>query len=267
MNETLRCAWAFFIRDAQNSMSYRFSFIFGLVMVVARTLVMWLPAQLVGDNPIFADSGGFLAFSLTGSAMMGFFMASYGGFASAIRSEQHVGTLESVLVTRAPLSALLLGASLWSVAQALLDVTITLTAAVLIFSVQFRGSVFALIPIVLLTNLTFVAFGFFSAAFAMVFKRGDPFRMIVGGASLLFGGVFYPTTVLPKSVRWISELLPITHGGRALRGVALHGDPLSSHTFEIAVLALFALVSLPLGIFVFSQAVHRTKLDGTLLQY
>lgn len=267
MNELLRCAWAFFIRDAQNSMSYRFSFVFSQVMVVARALAMWLPAQLVGDNPIFEKSGGFLAFSLTGSAMMGFFMASYGGFASAVRSEQHVGTLESVLVTRAPLSALLLGASSWSLAQALLDVAITLTAAALVFSVQFKGSVFDLVPLILLTNLTFIAFGFFSAAFTMVFKRGDPFRMVVGGASLLFGGVFYPTTVLPKSVSWISELLPITHGARALRGIALHGDSLSNYTFEVVVLSLFALTTLPLGIVVFSKAVQRTKLDGTLLQY
>lgn len=267
MNALFNSARAFFIRDAQNALSYKFGFVFGLVKSLVQTVALWLPAQLVGENPIFDDDGGFLAYSVTGSAMLAFFMASYGGFASSISAERGVGTLESVLVTRAPLSALLLGGSTWSLIHSLIDAALTLLTAYLLFDIEFRGSVFDLVPIILLTNLSFVALGFLSAAFTVLFRRGDPFRIFVGGASVLLGGVFYPTSVLPSMISWIGELLPITHGARALRAIALRGESLWDSGFEVLVLLGFNVILLPLGLFAFYRAVERSKLEGTLFQY
>jgi ABC-2 type transport system permease protein len=267
MYEVINCTRAFFIRDAQNTLSYRFDFLYSQVASVARTLALWLPAQLVGDNPLFKSHGGFLAYSVTGSAMMGLFMASYGGFASAISSERGVGTLEAVFATRAPLGALLMGGSSWALVRSLFDVALNLTAGMLLFGIEWRGSVLGLMLVVLLTNLTFVAFGFLSAAFTIVYKRGDPFRLFVGAASALFGGVFFPVEVLPKMISWVGELLPITHGARALRGIALEGHSVSAHWFELVVLAGFSCVLLPFGWWTFYKAVSLAKQDGTLFHY
>jgi|SRR6188768_1255733 len=267
MKELLNCARAFFIRDAQNALSYRFAFVYGQVVSMARTLVLWLPAQLVGDNPIFKDQGGFLAYSVTGSVMLGLFMASYGGFATSIGSERRIGTLEPVFATGAPLSGLLLGGSTWTFAHSLLDVVLNLGIATWIFGLKLQGSILSILPIVVLTSLTFVAFGLFSAAFTVLFKQGDPFRMIIGAGSALFGGVFYPSEVLPKFVSWIGPFLPITYGARAMRGVILRGDSLMQHWSDLFVLILFCGALLPLGIGAFYYAVRRAKLDGTLYQY
>jgi len=267
MKQLFHCARAFFIRDAQNAVSYRFAFVYGQLTSIARTLLLWLPAQLVGNNPIFNQHGGFLAYSVTGSVMMGLFMASYGGFASAISSERGVGTLESVFATRAPLSGLLLGGSAWIVVQSLVEATLTLAAAFLIFGIKLHGSLLSALPIIILTNLTFVAFGFFSAAFTVLFKRGDPFRLVVGAASALLGGVFYPADVLPRFISWIGELLPITHGARALRAIVLQGQSLGLQVKELMILAGFCGVLFPLGVWAFYRSVQLAKLDGTLYQY
>jgi ABC-2 type transport system permease protein len=267
MKAIFHCARAFFIRDAQNSLSYRFAFVYGQVTSIARTLLLWLPAQLVGDNPIFKEHGGFLAYSVTGSVMMGLFMASYGGFATAISAERGVGTLESVFATRAPLSGLLLGGSAWTIIQSLLDIALTLGAAFLIFGIKFQGSLITALPVIILTNLTFVAFGFFSAAFTILFKRGDPFRLVVGAASAFLGGVFYPADILPKFISWTGELLPITHGARALRGIVLQGQSLGAQSTELLILTAFCAVLFPAGVWAFYRSVHLAKLDGTLYQY
>ncbi len=267
MNQFLRIAWAFFVRDAQNAVSYRFAFVFGQARSLAQTIALWLPAQLVGQSPLFEDDGGFLAYSITGGAMLSLFMASYGGFASSISAERGVGTLESIFVTRAPLPALLLGGAAWSFFRSMIEVGVNLLVASLVFDLEFRGSLLVALPIVLLTNITFIALGFYSAAFTVLFKRGDPFRVLVGGASALFGGVFYPSDVLPSVFGWLGECLPITHGARALRGVVLRGEPLSTFVHELTVLTIFGLVLLPLGVFLFSWAVRRAKLEGTLFHY
>lgn len=267
MRELINCARAFFIRDAQNSISYRFAFVFEQITSIVQVLALWLPAQLVGQNELFADDGGFLAYSVVGAAMLGFFMASYGGFSTSISSERSVGTLESVFATRAPLSGLLLGGSTWTLLRSLIDVGLTLAAASLLFGIRFRGSIEQMLPVIILTNLTFIALGFFSAAFTILFQRGDPFRVLVGGASILLGGVFYPTEVLPGAISWVGELLPITHGARALRGIALRGETLFQHSFEVSVLLAFNVVLLPSGIYAFYKAVKRARLDGTLFHY
>lgn len=267
MKEVFECARAFFIRDAQNSLSYRFAFVFGQITSITQTLALWLPAQLVGQSDLFARDGGFLAYSIIGTTMLGFFMASYSGFATSLSSERSVGTLESVFATRAPLAGLLIGGSAWTLLHSLLDIGLTLAAATLLFGIQIRGSGLEMLPIIILTNLTFVALGFFSAAFTILFQRGDPFRILVGGASMLLGGVFYPTDVLPKWVSWVGELLPITHGARALRGIALRGETIGQYQFELSLLIGFNLVLLPLGMYAFRSAVNRARLDGTLFQY
>lgn len=267
MNGFLRCAWAFFTRDAQLAVSYPIAFLMGLGGTIARTVILWLPAQLVAGTALFDQHGGFLPYAVVGTSMMGFFMASYGGFASSIRAEQSMGTLESVMMTPASLPSLVLGSCSWTMTRAIVDVGLMLLSASLFFGLKFSGSPLGALVVIVLTNLTFMAVGLFSAAFTLVFKRGDPFRILIAGASFLLGGVMYPTDVLPRPLQIIGEFLPITHGARALRGVVLQGGNLLDFRTDVLILAAFAFVSLPMGVFFFKKAIHKAKQDGTLLQY
>ncbi len=82
----------------------------------------------------------------------------------------------------------------------------------------------AALTLIFLTNLSFAAVGVLSASFAVVFKKGDPLRVFIAGASFLAGGVFYPNEVLPRWMQLCAEALPVTYGVRALRGVLLDGQ-------------------------------------------
>ena len=267
MTELLRCALAFFLRDAALAVSYPVAFTLGLLGKAARVLALWLPAQLLADSSLFAERGGFLAFAVIGTSVMGVFMASYGGFASAVRGEQAMGTLESVLMTPATLPAVVLGSNLWTFVNALFDALVTLVTGVWVFGIELPGDKLSALLILLLTNLGFGAIGILSAAFAVIFKKGDPFRVFVGGASFLIGGVVYPTEILPKWTQLIAEVLPVTHGVRALRGVLLEGRSLGAFSSDVAFLGAFALVGIPASVLCFSFAVRQAKRDGTLLQY
>lgn len=263
----LRCAVAFFLRDAAMAVSYPVAFVMGLVGTAARVLVLWLPAQLLVHNPLFESQGGFLAYSVIGTSVMGVFLASYGGFASAVRGEQIMGTLESLLMTPARLPAVVAGSNLWTLCNALCDALITLVTGVLVFGVMLKGNLLSALFIVFLTNLSFAAVGILSAAFAVLFKKGDPFRVLVASASFLIGGVIYPPDILPKWLQFCAEALPVTHGARALRGVLLDGKALSAFPSELWTLTFFALVGIPLSIACFAWSIGKAKREGTLLQY
>ncbi|MFT3926104.1 MAG: ABC transporter permease [Myxococcales bacterium] len=262
-----RCAFAFFARDAALALSYPVSFALALLGTIGRTLMLWLPAQLMEDSSLFTGARGFLAYSIVGTSMVGIFLASYGGVASSVRSEQAMGTLESVLMTPATLPAVVLGASLWSVSLALIDAGLTLAMGALAFGVELRGNFLAAALLVFLTNLSFAAVGVLSASFAVVFKKGDPFRILVAGASFLAGGVFYPNEILPRWMQLCAQGLPVTHGVRALRGVLLQGESLFAFTTELIALLGFAVVGVPLAIACFAWSLRLAKREGSLLQY
>jgi len=105
------------------------------------------------------------------------------------------------------------------------------------------------------------------AAFVFYLKRGDPITYLVSSASALFGGVFYPTEDMGSVINGLSKLLPITYALRALGRALLKGSSFADLLPDIAMLALFVVVLLPLGALAFRFAVRKARQEGSLVQY
>jgi len=118
-----------------------------------------------------------------------------------------------------------------------------------------------------LTTLVLAAIGILSASFAVVFKRGDPFALILGTGSALFSGVFFPIEMLGTNLQNVSQILPTTYGVSAIRRVLISGAGLREVQGQITTLCIFLVVLLPFSMWVFSRAVRRAKREGSLIQY
>jgi len=121
--------------------------------------------------------------------------------------------------------------------------------------------------ILILTIISFSSIGIISTSFVMVFKRGDPISWLITTFSGFFGGVFFPVTILPKALRAISYLFPITYSLRSLRLAILQGYSLKLLLPDIIMLVFFCIILLPLSIWVFKYAVKKAKSDGSLTHY
>ncbi|TET67751.1 MAG: ABC transporter permease, partial [Candidatus Aminicenantes bacterium] len=88
-----------------------------------------------------------------------------------------------------------------------------------------------------------------------------------GSFSTLFGGVFFPITILPGWLQKVSYFLPITYSLRAMRHALLQSYSFQALGFDILILALFSVVLLPFSIYAFKVAVRRAKKDGSLTHY
>ncbi|MFB0533510.1 MAG: ABC transporter permease, partial [Anaerolineae bacterium] len=104
-------------------------------------------------------------------------------------------------------------------------------------------------------------------SFIMAFKQGNPLNAVLGTASSLLGGVYYPITVLPFWLQPFSQLLPITYSLRAMRLAVLQGYSVPALAADLLALALFSAVLLPLSMVAFRLAVRKAKLDGSLTQF
>ncbi|MGC4063581.1 MAG: ABC transporter permease [Polyangiaceae bacterium] len=200
-------------------------------------------------------------------AMMGVFMASYGGFASAIRSEQAMGTLESLLMSPIRIPTLVLGANMWTMVFAVLDAALTLGVGALVFGLSFHSNWVAAATIVVLTNMSFVAVGVLSAAFAVVYKTRRSVSSRRGWRVVLaWGG-----NLSGRSVAMVARdrrLAPSDHPwNRRAPGGLIGGHSLSAFTTQLLVLFGFAAIGLPCSIVIFKRALVQAKRDGTLLQY
>jgi len=119
----------------------------------------------------------------------------------------------------------------------------------------------------ILTILAFSGIGLLSAAFITVLKQGSPISWVIGTASGLLGGVFYPVTVLPSWLQSYAYLLPITHALEAIRKVLLKGATFSAIYNEILALSIFVMLLFPLGLFAFSYGLKLARKEGSLIHY
>src|SRR5437764_1172493 len=97
-------------------------------------------------------------------------------------------------------------------------------AADLSYKISFLLEALHVMPAVAVFGMSLVAFssvGIMSASFTLIFRRGDPVLWLFGSASWLLGGVLFPTSQLPRVLRSIATLLPITHAANAMRAALL----------------------------------------------
>jgi ABC-2 type transport system permease protein len=76
--------------------------------------------------------------------------------------------------------------------------------------------------------------------------------------------MMYPVSVLPVPLQWMARLLPVTYSLEGMRQALLAGAGFAQLWPAVRALLLFAVVLLPLASLVFSWALRRTRITGTL---
>lgn len=263
----LRAAWAFLRRDATVTASYRLSFLMQIGSMVFGVISVYFIAKLMGHNPLFEQYGGYLPFAVVGMSMTNFYTTGFDSFSSAIRNEQNIGTLESILMTPTPLATVIAASSLWAFAWNALTTALTILLASALFHIQLKGSLLTAGAILLLTTITISCMGIVSASFIMIFKKGDPIKFLFGTMSFFLGGVVYPVSQLPGWLQKVAQLLPITHGLQGMRDILLAGMGLRQVLPQLLILLLFTAIGLPLSLYSFSVATRIARREGSLLHY
>jgi ABC-2 type transport system permease protein len=270
----LKRVWAFVVRDFQLMLSYRLQFFLRVLTILFMvTTLYFISKTFTGRSDCPCAESPFtqwrdpLAAWITGLAVLNYFMTGFSSLATAIRAEQTQGTLESVLLTPISVPTVVVASSAWDFVQATLFSFLYLFFGWFFFGVRFQGSYLLALLFLILTTLVLACLGILSASFAMVFKRGDPFAVLLGTGSALFSGVFFPTQLLGAGFGSVSRILPPTYGLDGIRRVLIEGQGLNEVRSPLLTLLGFLAVLLPFSLWVFSRAIRRAKREGSLIQY
>ena len=182
--------------------------------------------------------------------------------------QQLQGTLEAMLATPTPPWLVLAGVGLPDLLGAGLRAAAYLVLLPLVApGLLGHAALGASFLTVALAFLAFGALGLAGAAFTLLWRRGNPLGLLVGGLSMIAGGVLYPASVLPPWLRAVGALLPVSPALAALRGAVLDGRGVMELAGPLARLALFAGLLAPLAAGLFAYALARARDDGSLSSY
>jgi len=261
-------AWAIFVRDARLAVSYPASFwIQWLNILVSITMAFFL-ARLFGSSPKFGFHGpaSYFFFLAVNLAFVRFQQTALMSFSQGIRDAQTAGTLEVILATPTRLPVIVLSAGLWAFGFTALQTAVYLAVATLFGLDLQHTNMPAAATFLFLTVTCLSTLGVMAAAAVMTFKQVGPLDFMMAGATNLFGGVYFPLSILPVPLQLVGWMLPITHALSGIRG-ALRGESLLQLMPDALWLGVATIVLLPISLVMFAGAVRRAKVDGTLGQY
>lgn len=265
-----RVARATFLRDLRMASSYRIGFLLSFGGSVLSLLGVFFLSRAIGQplgGPVDRYGGDYFAFAVVGVAFSSFMGVGLTGVASRVREGQMMGTLELMLLSPNRLGLLLVSSSLWAHTQALVTLLVYLVTGVLLGMDLSRANVPMAIASLALSIAAFNGLGLISASIVIVIKQGNPVSLLIGMASVLLGGVLYPTSVLPEWLQAAGQLLPLTHALELMRRSVLAGEGLATLWPSFLALGALTAVLLPIGLWACGRAVHLAQTDGSLAQY
>ena len=256
-------------RDLRSERSYQFRYVLWLFELAVTAVVVFHVGKLITDTPALQVYGGrYFDFAMVGLAMMSVARLGVGTFSANIMSEQSAGTLEILLVSPIRLWVFLAGSFVVPLLLTAVDLVMYFGVGIGALGAGLTVQGLALsVPIVALTLATFCAFGIFGAALGVLVKRGDPVSGPLLQVTSIMSGALFPISVFPGPIRALARAFPAFYGINGVREALLAGSGAASVWPEVAILALFVAVLLPLSVVTFGRAIGVAQRTGVLASY
>ena len=180
--------------------------------------------------------------------------------------ERWEGTIEYTFM--APLSrpAHLLGMGAFAVLYGVVRTVALFGLVAVMLGVHFGDPDFVSATVVLAaSSVSFVGIGMMTAVLPLVSpEKGTQLGFIAQGLLLVISGVYYPVSVLPQWMQWLSVVSPATYTLAGARKAILDGAGVSAVWGDLWPLVLIGAVAVPLGLYVFSLGERYAKRHGRL---
>ncbi|HZA27146.1 MAG TPA: ABC transporter permease [Actinomycetota bacterium] len=269
--EELRKLPAFLRRDFLVMWSYRLAFFVDWANLVAQVVIFSLVGRLV-DPRLLPTFGGrptsYVEFVVTGIAVASFLQIALGRVVNAIREEQLMGTLESLLVTPTSPLTIQLGSVMYDLAYVPIRTVVFLAAASALLGARLDPN--GLVPVIAIL-LVFIpvvwGLGMVAAAAVLTFRRGAGALGFVVMVLMIGSNTYFPIDILPEWARSMAALNPISIAVEGTRSALLGGEGWASIWPSIRLLLPMAVSSLLIGLGGLKLALRRERRRGTLGLY
>jgi len=262
---------AFLRRDFLVAWSYRMSFVSNIAGMFVQAITFYFVGRMVNDNVLPTYGGeqvSYMQFAAIGIAFGGFLSLGLGQVATAVRQEQLMGTLESLLMTPTSTATIQVGSVAYQLLFVPLRTGIFLALIAFAFGLQFDADGIAPAALVFLLFVPCIwGLGLLSAAGVMTFKRGGAGVGIGVTLLVLASGAYFPLDLLPEWAQQIAQLNPLAIAIGGVREALLGGSGWHSLSADVLLLVPMGAAALAAGLTAFRRAVRREHARGTIGLY
>ncbi len=177
----------------------------------------------------------FLASGIVCSSAMN--TATFEGLYSAYTRMAIQKTWDGMLATPLSIDDIVLAEVIWAGSKGFVNAAAIMVVAAFLGAVAGWSALWVL-PIVLLTGLCFGAMALCVTAVAKSYDFFQYYFTLVVAPMLMFSGVFFPLSEMPKIVSMVAQLLPLTHSLEIIRPLMV-GLPVEALALHIIVLSLY----------------------------
>ena len=237
------------------------------IWTVANTLTIVFIAKGVEASGVKFDVNGTMTFLLIGAVVWAYLGILFEFLMETVAWERWEGTIEYTFM--APLSRAmhLAGQGVFAIMYGLLRAIFLFTVcAFLFFDLSMPDAqFFPAFVVLVVASISFIGIGMMMSVLPLISpEKGTQLGFVAQGTLLVVSGVYYPVSVLPEWMQWIATISPATYALDGIREAILDGQGLSAMWDEIWPLLIIGVLSIPLGLWVFSRGEKYAKKHGKL---
>lgn len=238
-----------------------------LVYTIAQSMAIVYTADAVPSvtGAQHVNTRAMVLYLAIGSLTWSYMASLFGAIAESVQWERWEGTIEYTMMAPIHRLTYMLGSSLFGIVYGLSRTAFVLLALIFTFHLQANQTgLWPAVAIVGVGSISFVGIGIMAATLPLLFtEKGAQMTYVIEALLLLISGVYYPISVLPRWIQPLSHLSPATYILTGIRQ-ALLGSGQVELAGSLLPLAIIGLVTVPLGVWVFSLAERFAKRTGRL---
>jgi ABC-2 type transport system permease protein len=236
------------------------------IWTVANTLTIVFIAKGIEATGGQLDVNRVATSLLIGAVVWAYLGVLFEFLMETVAWERWEGTIEYTFM--APLSRPmhLAGMGIFSVIYGLLRAMFLFTVCIWFFDLAVPDAEFiAALVVLAIASISFLGIGMMTSVLPLISpEKGTQLGWIAQGTLLVVSGVYYPVDVLPTWMEWLAKISPATYALDGARDAILDGQGLTTMWDEIWPLLIIGVVSVPLGLYVFSLGERYAKKHGKL---
>jgi ABC-2 type transport system permease protein len=178
--------------------------------------------------------------------------------------ERWEGTIEYTFMAPVSRPVHLVGMGVYAVLYGLVRASAVFLAVVAFIGIHVPNANYpASIALLAIASVSFIGVGMMTAVLPLISpEKGTQLGFVAQGLMLVVSGVYYPISVLPEWMQWISKISPATYALRGIRDSMLNGTGLQwDDVWPLLVIGAF---SIPLGLAIFRAGERYAKQHGKL---
>ncbi len=174
----------------------------------------------------------------------------------AVVREREVGTIEALLVTPIRPIELMLGKTIPNLLIAIANMLTILLAGVFVFGVPFLGNVWLFIALCTLFAFSGLGLGLVISVASQSQMQAQYLSLLLNFTGMFLAGFLFPAYALPKVLRWLGGIFPMTYFIPIARSIFTKGVGLEAIWGQVAALGVVLVV-----IILSAARLFRSSLD------